>query len=155
MKTRHMGLAGLLGLLSLASLAVAQSGATQDGRSRRAEFAYAVNQNSNTISGYKVGVNGALTPLAKPSYATGNAPNSVAVEPRGRFLYVANVVSNDVSGFVVGEDGSLKPIAGSPFPAGSGPGWVTIDPTGRFVYLANCAALCSGSGQGSVSGLAL
>lgn len=117
----------------------------------RLEFAYAVNQNSNTLSAYQVGTNGVLTPLASSTFATGNAPNSVAVDRTGQFVYVANVLSNNVSGYRIGSDGKLTPVAGSPFAAGSGPGWVTVDPSGRFVYVANCAALCSGSGAGSVS----
>ena len=154
MKTGSLALAGSLCLLWSASLAVPQSSA-QLSRNRRPEFAYTADQNSNTVSGFRVGANGSLTPLAKPSFPTGSAPNGVAVDPSGRFLYVVNLLSNNVSGYSIGEYGVLKPVPGSPFPAGSGPGWITIDPTGRFVYVANCADLCSGSGQGSVSGYAI
>jgi DNA-binding beta-propeller fold protein YncE len=155
MKTGRLPFARLLCLLFLASLAMPQTGSAQVSSNHRLEFAYAVDQNSNTLFGFKVGANGALTPLAPPSFATGNAPNGVVVDPSGRFVYVVNILSNNVSGYAIGENGTLKPVPGSPFPAGSGPGWITVDPTGRFVYVANCADLCSGSGQGSVSGYAI
>jgi DNA-binding beta-propeller fold protein YncE len=96
-----------------------------------------------------------LMPLQAASAPAGNAPNGVAVNPAGNFAYVVNVLSNDVSGYAISPDGSLASIAGSPFPAGSGAGWITVDPTGRFLYVANCAALCSGTGQGNVSGYAI
>jgi len=155
MKIGRLALAASLCLLLLASLVMPQRSQAQISSSRRLEFAYAVDQGSNTVLGFRVGANGALTPLVKPSFPTGNAPNGVAVDPSGRFVYVVNVLSNNVSGYAIADNGTLKPVPGSPFPAGSGPGWITIDPTGRFVYVANCADLCSGSGQGSVSGYAI
>jgi 6-phosphogluconolactonase len=153
MRNERSVFAASLCLLLFATLTVPLKSAAQEGH--RLEFAYAVNQNANTVSGFKVAANGALTPLATPSFLTGNTPNGVAVDPRGRFMYVVNLLSNNVSGYAIAEDGTLNPVPGSPFPAGSGPGWITIDPTGRFVYVANCAALCSGSGQGNVSGYAI
>ncbi len=155
MKTGRLVFAGSVWLLFLASLAMPQKSSAQVSGSHRLEFAYAVDQNSNTVSAFKVGANGAMAPLVKPAFPTGNAPNGVAVDPSGHFLYVVNLLSDNVSGYAINENGTLEPVPGSPFPAGSGPGWITIDPTGRFVYVANCADLCSGSGQGSVSGYAI
>jgi 6-phosphogluconolactonase len=144
---------GLLALvfvsLSLSNQAVAQSTAN-----RRVEYVYAVNQDSNTISTFRRIGTGLLMPLQTPGLSTGSAPTTVAVNPSGTFAYVANVVSNDLSGYSINPDGSLSSLAAS-FPAGSGAGWVTIDPTGRFLYVANCAALCSGAGQGNVSGYSI
>jgi 6-phosphogluconolactonase len=155
MKSERLAFAGSLCLLLMASLAVSPKSTAQVSASHRLEYAYAVDQNTNAVFGFKVGANGALTPLAQPSFATGSGPNGVAVDSSGRFMYVVNLLSNNVSGYAIGTDGTLKPVPGSPFAAGSGPGWVTIDPTGRFLYVANCADLCSGSGQGSVSGYAI
>jgi 6-phosphogluconolactonase len=142
-------------VLLVASCLISQTSSAQASGGGRPEFAYAVDQDSNTVLGFSVDSAGALTPLSTPSFPTGSVPTGVAVDPRGRFVYVANVVSNDVSGYAIAEDGTLTPVPGSPFAAGSGPGWVTVDPTGRFVYVANCAALCSGAGSGSVSGYAI
>jgi 6-phosphogluconolactonase len=151
----RMRIAGSLCLLFVTSWMVPQKTVAQTKASSRPELAYTVDQNSNTVLGFKVAATGALMPLGKPSTATGIAPNGVAIDPSGRFLYVANLLSNNVSGYTIAENGVLKPVPGSPFAAGSGPGWITVDPTGRFVYVANCAALCSGSGAGSVSGFAI
>jgi 6-phosphogluconolactonase len=148
-------IAGLLGVFVLLGLGCAERTEAQSSASSRAEFAYAVDQSGNTVLGFKVSNTGGLTPLAKGSLATGTAPNGVAVDPSGRFLYVANLLSNNVSGYSIATNGTLKAVPGSPFAAGSGPGWITVDPTGRFVYVANCAALCSGSGTGNVSGYAI
>jgi 6-phosphogluconolactonase len=154
-KTKRLVFAGCLCLLFVVSHALPQRSSAQTSASHRLEFSYAVDQNSNSIFGYKVGANGALTPLNNPSFPTGNAPNGVAVDPSGKFIYVVNVLDNNISGYAIDGNGALKPVPGSPFAAGSGPGWITIDPTGRYVYVANCAALCSGGGQGSVSGYAI
>jgi 6-phosphogluconolactonase (cycloisomerase 2 family) len=141
--------------LVIGMLAMPRAVGAQASNSRRVEFAYAVNQNANTVSAFRRVGNGELMPLSPPSFPTGNAPNGVAVNPGGTFAYVVNVLSNDVSGYSINPDGTLTALPGSPFPAGSGPGWISIDPTGRFVYVANCAALCSGSGPGSISGYAI
>ena len=155
MKTKHLVFAGCLSLLFAISLALPQCSSAQTSAAHQPEFAYAVDQNSNLIFAYNVGANGALTALGKSPFPAGNAPTGVAVDPSGHFLYVANVLSNNVAGYAIGQDGTLKPVPGSPFAAGSGPGWITVDPTGRYVYVANCAALCSGTGQGNVSGYAI
>jgi 6-phosphogluconolactonase len=152
MKNRYLTFAGSLCLLLFALFAISQKSSAQASRNPQTDFAYAVGQASNTIAGFTVGVDGVLAPLTTPLFSTGSAPNGVAVDPKGRFVYVANLLSNDVSGYAIAADGTLTPVPGSPFPAGSGPGWITVSPNGRFVYVANCAALCSGSGQGSVSG---
>jgi 6-phosphogluconolactonase len=155
MKRHRLTIAGSICLAAMVWLGAPQGTAGQASASRRPEFAYSVDQSSNTVLGFKVATSGALTPLPKASLATGIAPNGVAVDPTGRFVYVANLLSNNVSGYAIAANGTLTPVPGSPFAAGSGPGWITVDPTGRFVYVANCAALCSGSGTGNVSGYAI
>ena len=109
-----------------------------------ANFVYVANFGDNTISAYRIGESGALTPVTgSPFPALG--PFSVAADPFGRFLYVANTNFNTVSAYRIGEKGTLTPVAGSPFPAGFGPFSVTVDPLGRFVYVPNL-------GSGNVSG---
>jgi 6-phosphogluconolactonase len=122
-----------------------------DGPRQRAEFAFAANQNSNNLSTYLIGADGALTALPGSPVLTGTSPNAVAVDPAGKFVYVANVLSDNVSAYRIATDGTLSPVLGSPYPAGSGTVSVTIDPTGRFLYVPSCGADCSGTGAGSVS----
>jgi 6-phosphogluconolactonase len=122
-----------------------------DGPRQQTEFAFAANQNSNNLSVYRIGADGALTALPGSPVTTGAAPNAAAVDPAGKFVYVANVLSDNVSAYSIATDGTLTPVLGSPYPAGSGTVSVTIDPTGRFLYVPSCGADCSGTGAGSVS----
>jgi 6-phosphogluconolactonase len=154
-KNKFLRFGTFIGLLLIAFACVAESSRAQISPVARPEYAYAVDQNANAVFGYRVGVTGALTPLAPPSHAAGSAPNGVAIDPTGHFMYVVNVLANTVSGYQIGSNGSLATIPGSPFATGSGPGWITVDPTGKYVYVANCARLCSGTGDGSVSGYAI
>ena len=96
--------------------------------SLRAEFVYVANLESNTVSAYSVGANGALTPVAGSLFAAGSGPESVAVDLLGRFVYVANTGSNNVSAYSVGANGALTPVAGSPFAAGIEPISVALSP---------------------------
>jgi len=113
-------------------------------------FAYVSNQSDNTISAYKIALDGTLTVLPGSPYAAGQGPAGAAVEPTGKFLYVANILSDNVSGYSIASDGTLTPIPGSPFPAASGAVSVAVDPTGKFLYVPSCGSDCSGSGPGSI-----
>jgi 6-phosphogluconolactonase (cycloisomerase 2 family) len=109
--------------------------------SMQAEFAYVANLGSNNVSAYRIGENGALTPVPGSPFPAGIRPSSIAVDLFGRFAYVANFESNDVSAYRIGFNGALMPVGGSPFPTGSdlfsGPTSVAVDPFGRFVYVTN------------------
>src|SRR5690242_17076933 len=104
MKSKHLSFAGFV-LLAI-TLTIPQFGLSQTEGRGRPEFAYAVDQASNLVWGFNIQGNGALTPLAVPSFPTGNAPNGVAVDPRGRFAYVVNILDNSVSGYSLAHDGT-------------------------------------------------
>jgi 6-phosphogluconolactonase (cycloisomerase 2 family) len=134
--TAYGGLASVTGSpistgLTPASLAVDTFG----------HFLYAANSGENSISAYKIGGTGGLTPLGKAQ--AGIAPVSVAVDPFGRFVYVANLgndvppQSSNVSSFRIAKNGTLAPVIGSPFSSGILPIAVVADPFGRYVYAAN------------------
>jgi 6-phosphogluconolactonase len=117
-----------LGLLAPSALAVS--------------FVYVTNSGSNTISGFRVGSGGSLTPVPGSPFPTGGAlPEGVAISPPGPAaggrLYVANFASNNVSAFRINADGSLTPVAGSPFPAGPSPMQPVVAPGGGRVYVTN------------------
>jgi probable HAF family extracellular repeat protein len=106
------------------------------------QFAYVANEDSNSVSGFKLdAATGALGQIAGSPFTTGKSgPTSVVVDPAGRFLYVTNQYAqdNDVAGFNIDRaTGKLTPVPGSPFAAGSGPASIAIDPSGRFAYVAN------------------
>ena len=101
------------------------------------EFVYVATSLSNNVSAYRIGFNGALTPVPGSPFATGLAPVSIAIAPAARYAYVASKISNNVSAYSISSNGALTPVPGSPFPAGIGPISVAVDPTGKFAYVVN------------------
>ena len=76
-------------------------------------FAYAGNAGTNSITGYRVGRDGALTILT-PDGKTATAAAGVtdlAVSANGHFLY-ARLGNGTVGGYVIGRDGSLTSLGG-------------------------------------------
>jgi 6-phosphogluconolactonase len=70
--------------------------------------------NTSNITVYRIGANGALTPVVGSPFPGGGS--CAAVDPSGRFLYVAE--SNSVEAYRISENGALAPAANSPFPKG-------------------------------------
>lgn len=90
---------------------------TGDGR-----FAYTSNTGSNTISGYGLSPDGALTLLDADGVtaATQAGPIDLALTPDDRFLYSLDGAAGRISAFRVRADGSLAPRVGvSGIPAGA------------------------------------
>jgi DNA-binding beta-propeller fold protein YncE len=85
---------------------------------------------------YRIGADGALTPMTPASVAVGPGPSSVTVAPSGKYVYVTNNI-NDVSQYTIGEDGALTPMNPPTVPARSNPHSITLDPSGRYAYVAN------------------
>jgi 6-phosphogluconolactonase len=82
---------------------------TSDGR-----FAYATNTGSGTVSGYRVGFNGALQLLdgdgITANTGSGSTPLDAAISNDNRFLYVLTPGTGNVQGFTISLDGSLTPL---------------------------------------------
>jgi len=91
----------------------------------KGRYAYATNNASNTITGYRIGKDGTLSLLdaSGVSAVTGGAPVDLAVTDNGKFLYTVNAFSGTVSMFAIDKpDGSLTPlgeIGGLPFDDGA------------------------------------
>jgi 6-phosphogluconolactonase len=83
---------------------------TKNGR-----YAYTTNTGSGSISGYRVGRDGALTLLDADGRTgvTGPGPIDMALTRGSRLLYSLNSGDGTISGFRVGADGSLTPIGGA------------------------------------------
>jgi 6-phosphogluconolactonase (cycloisomerase 2 family) len=134
-------------------------------------FAYTNNETfvNNTVSGFAVGANGALTPIAGSPFPTGGggfggggffAANRVTVSTAGRFLYASNAASGSVTGFSINPaTGFLTPVPGSPFLVdafGSVQGYsLAVTPNNKFLYCANDAfgtlSVFSIGGNGSLT----
>lgn len=95
----------------------------------------------DTVSGYSIDSNGALTPLPGSPFPAGGIPHTITVDPSGRFAYTANFTSNNVSGFTIDANtGSLTAMPSSPFSTGVGatsPSSIGIDPSSKFAYVTN------------------
>jgi 6-phosphogluconolactonase len=103
----------------------------------------------NTVSGFAVAGNGALTAVLGSPFLTGGtgagggffAVNRAATCSGQKLIYVSNAGSNDVSGFSVNPStGSLDLVPGSPFPTGGvshGGIALACTPDGRFLMAAN------------------
>jgi 6-phosphogluconolactonase len=100
------------------------------------QYVPAEHTEQHTIAGYRIGENGALTPL--PGSPFNLAGGTLALDPLGRFLFAAAFTeAGSLSAYRICPDGTLKPVSGSPVASGSYPMAVTVDPFGRFVYVAN------------------
>jgi 6-phosphogluconolactonase (cycloisomerase 2 family) len=113
----------------------------------------------NTSTG-ALGLPGNYTTI--PSFATGQVPSGVTVDPCNRFVYVSNQgTSNNISAFSICNgtttqsalcppanvlphgDGSLQAISGSPFSnigSATNPGPLLVDAYGNFLYVLNVNA---------------
>jgi len=66
------------------------------------QFLYVVNQNSNTVTGYKIAhTDGKLTTLANSPFNTGAGPVAIGISPTNKFLYVSNNSANTISTFSI------------------------------------------------------
>ena len=104
-------------------------------------YAYVTNTVSNTVSMYSIGNNGALTPLSKPTVATGLYPAGIVVNSAGTFAYVVNRSQDSVSMYKIDRTtGILSPLivsGSSTVGTGSIPVGIAISPNGNFLYVTN------------------
>ena len=89
---------------------------------RNGRYTYTTNTGSNSISGYRIGSDGALTLLDADgkTATTGATPIDMALAKGSRLLYALAGGVPEIDGFVVNGDGSLEPIgAVGGLPAGT------------------------------------
>lgn len=144
-----------LALRSLALLTFAAVALPRTLRAQQSNFVY-TNDNvffgigPNTVSGFSVASNGALTPVPGSPFLTGGtgiggglfASNGITATSRGDFVFASNTHSNNVSVFTIDTStGSLTLVPGSPFATGgSGDGLgiaLSVAPNGKFLFAAN------------------
>jgi 6-phosphogluconolactonase (cycloisomerase 2 family) len=92
----------------------------------------------NFVEVFNIGGNGALTRITPTStFATGNAPHSLAMHPNGQNLYAANLNTSTVTVFRIDPNtGALTDIQ-SPSPstgAASDPNFVIVHPNQKWLY---------------------
>ena len=103
-------------------------------------FAYMTNGGMNAgglnlVSEFTIdSTSGALTSIG--TVATGDDPNSVAIDSGGKFAYVANFSSNDVSMYTINATSGALTSVGT-IATGQDPASVAVDPAGKFAYVTN------------------
>ncbi|MFD0689890.1 lactonase family protein [Actinomadura fibrosa] len=100
--------------------------------------AYVVNSDSDTLSVFRVGAQGALQPdpLIVP---TGDEPWGATIAPDGRTLYVTNTADGTISMYRLGSDGTPARI-GDVRTTSDSPKQTVLSPDGRFLYLSYAGA---------------
>ena len=112
--------------------------ATPDGR-----YLYAGNAGDNTVSQFRIGDDGVLSPLSPPTVPAQKFPGHLLMDPKGGFLYALSNWGNTL--YAIGPDGRLTVTALMPtdvwakardhnvVPSDVG----VIDPDGTFLYACN------------------
>ena len=103
-------------------------------------FLYAANQNTNTISLFKINsTTGALTEvlprtaLVTSSGGVGLSPAVMTMDSAGKFLFVGNQVTNDIWVFSIGSSGALSFVSSAQ--VGASPAGLTLAASGGFLYV--------------------
>ena len=104
---------------------------------------YAGNAGDNTVSQFRIGDDGVLSPLSPPKVPAQKFPGHLFMDPHGRFLYALSNWGNSL--YAIGPDGRLAVTALMPtdvwakdrdhnvVPSDVG----VIDPSGTFLYACN------------------
>ena len=103
-------------------------------------FLYAANQNTNTISLFKINpITGALTEvlprtaLVTSAGGVGLSPAVMTMDNAGSFLFIGNQVTNDVWVFSIGSSGALKFVSSAQ--VGASPTAIALAASGGFLYV--------------------
>ena len=87
----------------------------------KGQFLLAANNGSADITVFRIGSDGALTPVVGSPFTLGSPPAGITISPDGNFLAVALVGVDAIAMFGIAPDGTLSPVPGSPF-SGAGVG---------------------------------
>jgi 6-phosphogluconolactonase len=109
------------------------------------KFLYTANPGGSnpSISGFTVGLSGALAPLSGSPFSA--AVNHSIAADRGGFYFYATTAAGDLGYSIDATTGLLTSLPGFPVVCGTNSYSATIDPTGQFLYVAN-------NGSANVSG---
>lgn len=99
------------------------------------QYAYVLFNSLNGIYAYSIGTNGLLNSGSANFTATGNSPQSIAVDPTRHYVYVPNFTDDTVSQYVIQSNGSLQANATPTVAVCHGPDGLTVDPAGKNVYV--------------------
>ncbi|MGH9516035.1 MAG: lactonase family protein [Terriglobales bacterium] len=103
-------------------------------------FLYTANQDTNTISLFKINsMTGALdevlprTALVTSSGGVGLAPGVMTMDSGGKYLFVGNQITNDIWVYSIGSSGALTFVSSAP--VGASPASLTLSASDGFLYV--------------------
>jgi 6-phosphogluconolactonase (cycloisomerase 2 family) len=101
---------GALGLVD-GSVPTLQTAACWAASTQSSRFVYTTNTGSNSVTGFRVGEQGQLTPLSNDGRTGETAATPIDIDTVGnRFVYVLTAGGHQVQGFRIGQDGALEPL---------------------------------------------
>jgi 6-phosphogluconolactonase len=103
----------------------------------RPQYAYAINNGSDTVSQYVIDAAGTLSPLPVATVPTGHLPESITVDTTHHYVYVTNLGDDTVSQYVIQSDGTLLPNTPATIPAGHGAWASAASAAGGWLYVVN------------------
>jgi 6-phosphogluconolactonase (cycloisomerase 2 family) len=101
---------------------------------RDGKFAYVLNYGDESISQFRIGDNGVLTPLPQATVSTGKYPVALSIDPTGRWVTAVSTWGTQI--YRVGKEGVLTPLSSKTYPLHSTED-VVFSSDGRFVYTSN------------------
>ena len=115
------------------------------------KYLYAVNQNSNTVTGFSIDPGtGALSQIVQSPFSVGTTPVSMTIDPSGTFAYVINQGSSNITEFVVNTaTGALVPAR--TYRSGGGPVYIAISRGPTPLTFVPKAAYVTNQGDNTVS----
>ena len=113
-----------LGLLCLAASAPAQN------------FIYVANEDSASVSAYRVSPLGVLTTVAGSPFTAGTFPTAVAVDPHLKCAFASNAGDNTGTAYAIDSSTGALTYLASPGTEPN-PQALAVDPTGRFLSQAS------------------
>jgi len=127
-----------------------------------ANFLYAANNGSGTISAYAINpVAGSLARVHGSPFLADGAPGgdySLAVSPNGKFLFATTETTTVIHIYSIASNGALSEIAGSPFPTGANSQGLKVTPNGHFLVVGEGSLTAVGvysiSSSGTLSAVA-
>jgi DNA-binding beta-propeller fold protein YncE len=106
-----------------------------------AEDLYVADSAANSISGFSIGSEGLLSPIACAEAAlceTEAGPATLAISPNGKYVFVVDRTARSVSTFAIGSGGELSLVdCRKHCGTGTEPTGIATTPNGKYVYVAN------------------
>jgi 6-phosphogluconolactonase (cycloisomerase 2 family) len=130
---------GVLAPLAGFPLSLSTSGQAGLAISPNGQFLYTSNPNTNLITGFSIGTDGALTQLASTTSPNKGSPIFLTFDSSGSFLFAVNsggtLGGPSVSTFSISATGALTEVTGSPTTVGTAP--VSAVFSNGFLYVLN------------------